>query len=307
MIRIALFLFVVLAIRPWPSAAQLIMRHSAHLGTWNVTAYAEDDCERGDGDYRCAEVVTAFFSLPGATYHASISATPLRRGPHVVEWTPYILCPQSSVRVPTCTQTGTGRELFWQIGGRIRYATRLEPGHYKSTAVLTIDGPEGLHTTRVLTTFEVEDTQLSCRVSSGGDVNFGKGEAWQSGTITLDPVTGSRSYGLGQQDAPEASTYSLATISVSTTAKSATVTVTSPSHLRAGTHTVTFTSLLAYQPPASSMYELLLTGSGNRSVKIGSSGRLAFRLGGRVTTGSTAEIATYAGTVTVGFLCAQDL
>ena len=305
MIRTVLFLVGTFLMPSCDADAQLNVRQAVHLGTWTMTSTAAHDCDNRLGAFRCAEVAAAFAASPGATYHTSVSATPLTNGPHVVEWTPYILCPRSSVRTTTCVQSAKSPELFWQIGGRVAQVEEPQPGLYKSAALFTVDGPEGVQTARIAATFLVENAQNSCRLSSSGNVDFGKGEAWRPGTITLDPVTGTRSYSGGQKDGPILSSYSLATIRVSTASESATVSVYSPGQLQAAMNTVSFTSLLAYLPPERRDYELLLAGPGSRSVNIGTSGSLELRLGGTVKTSSLTEASTYGRSIQIGVVCAQ--
>ncbi len=264
------------------------------------------------GSVQCGEVDTQVnfsFRIAG-NYWASVSESDLVMGTSRIAWSPTVACVRvddngesiSGGSGSSCSQTVSGQDqgIFWDLGGIVSIPDRTPAGRYNGNVTLSVTGP-GINDSITLdATLLVTAAPVQCQVSTGGSIDFGEAAARQSGTITVSPTTGSRSFAGGQRDPSGSSGFSMATAEVSTNVGAIVASVTAPSTL--GT-SLSYTSYLAARHLPTGSWSLALTGSGSASRAVGTSGRMGYRLGGRVSTSATSAAGSYGGTVAISFLC----
>ena len=291
---------VALLMSPSSAWGQLFVRRPLQLMELSEHASVHPGWQDCNGQaLRCGEIEA---SLPTSTAHvASITAVPLKNGPHTLAWDPVIWCSSApgSMRVHTC-ETGPEGRMVWQLAGSLRRGQSAKPGLYRGAAILTIESHGESWSVRVPVSLEVLERQAACTLSGGGHLDFGRTEGLRAASITLDPVRAVRSW-------PDRSRspmmYAFAHITLRSPADHVTVTVRAPAVLTAGRASVGFTSLLAYRQGESGPWGLLLTGSGTRTLTNTPDRPLRFRLGGRVNTAPDSPEARYSGEVTVSIHC----
>ncbi len=265
---------------------------------------------------QCGEVDTPFAFQVGQTYNASVSATSLSSGSFSFSWSPFVACVRttsggeviSGGSSSFCTQsiTSSGQGIFWDLGGLVTIPATAPAGRYTAQVTLTVSGPGLTSSLAVAVELDVQAAPVSCNVSSGSsDVDFGQALAMQSGTVSLWPTSGARTYSGGQFDPSGSSPFSLSTAQVTTNATNVVASVSAPASLgrSGGGGSISYLSWLAYRDTSAGSYILGVTGSGSVTRAAGGDGFVGFRLGGRVTTTSTSAAGTYLGTVSVTYSC----
>ncbi len=268
--------------------------------------------EPAAGSVQCGEVdtQTSFAFRVGGSYRASVSATALVMGTTRITWSPSVACVRvddngesiSGGSGSSCTQSVTARDqgIFWDLGGSVSIPGTAPAGSYASDVTLAVSGP-GLNDSITLdATLTVTEASLQCNVSTAGSLDFGRAAARQEGTISISPVTGSRSYAGGQHDPSGTSSFSLATAEVSTDAQTVVASVAAPATLGG---VLSYDSYLASRRLPSGSWSLAISGSGSASRTVGATGRLGYRLGGRVRTTSTSAANSFAAAVSLSFSC----
>lgn len=264
------------------------------------------------GSVQCGEVDTqvSFSFRAGQSYQASVSATALVMGATRINWSPSVACVRvddngesiSGGSGSSCTQTVTGRDqgIFWDLGGAVSIPGSAPAGSYAAEVTLAVTGPGLNDSITVNAALTVTAAPVQCSVSTAGSLDFGQAAALRAGTVAVSPVTGARSYAGGQHDPSGTSSFSLAAAEVSTSANTVVATVAAPATLGSG---LRFESYLAARRLPSGSWSLTVTGSGSASRTVGTSGRLGYRLGGRVTTTSSSAAGDYSAAVSLSFSC----
>ena len=169
-------------------------------------------------------------------------------GGHTLAWEPHLSCGHAigNAAARMCrSQAADG--LFWALRGVVPLQPHAVPGIYQGHATLTVSGPAGTYSTSIPVTHEVHADKASCAVSATRKLDFGEAEAYRAGSVTLNSITGGRSYKGSQQHGGGASTYGTAILMLATSAESVIVSVLAPVTLSSFAGTIGFTSQLAYQ------------------------------------------------------------
>lgn len=288
---------------------------SSFATTPSPTANSDYCAVTGDeptGSVQCGEVDTQvdFSFRVGQSYQASVSATALAMGTNAISWSPAVACVRvgdngesiSGGSSSSCTQTVAAKDqgMFWDLGGSVSIPGTASVGSYAADVTLTVSGPGLSDSITLGATLTVTAAPAQCNVSTAGSLDFGQAAALQTGTVTISPVTADRGYGGAQRDPSGTSTFSLATAEVATNVQTVVATVAAPATLDG---TLSFESYLAARQAPSGTWSLAITGSGSASRAVGMSGRLGYRLGGRVSTTSSSAAGGYAGAVSLSFSC----
>ena len=286
MIRLSLILIVA------PAQAQVYSE-----GTVILQQAHEAACASG-----CVRVHADAASLAGAVLVANVQAAPLTANGRPVRWQPFVLCAESDLPQSTCAlrTEESSRAHTWLVGG---FATQPVPGAGLTTVRLTIASETETHEVRIPAQYDFRGLQPSCTLTSSGNLRFGKARAQVAGTIRLDPVRARRSYSGDQSDAAGGTTFTFGHVTILSTVKAVTVTVTAPGALVGASGRVPFTSELAYQAGPDSGYRLIVAGSGSQTVTTRAGSRSYFRLGGTVITSDTDASGPFTGSAILRFSC----
>ncbi len=268
-----------------------------------------------DRAVQCGEVDTEpdFVFIVGATYAATVTATPFTRGIHSITWTPTVAC----VRVTAsgeviaggsgsfCTQsiTSAGQGIFWDLGGIVNIADDAAVGAYSSTVTLSVSGQGLSESLSVSAELEVAEAEVFCTLGTEDSLDFGSAAAGVAGSVAIAPVSGSRTYGGDQSDPTGSSEFSMATATVHTDAGSVVAMVSAPSFLSSSSETVAFLSYMAERASSISPWVRTVTGSGSSTLTTIDGEDAEYRFGGKVTTTQGSAAGYYVGTVTVTFQC----
>ena len=261
------------------------------------------------GAVQCGEVDTrtGYSFQNGGMYRASVSATSFRAGATSISWAPYVACVRllgsgesiAGGNSAACSQTFAAgdRGMFWDLGGSVSIPDRTPAGKYISKVTITVTGPRLLAAVTVNATMVVAAAPVKCTVTSGGSIAFGEAKAGTAGSVTLNPVTGRRTYAGGQSGSR---THTFATVEVATNARAVVASVSAPTDLGSS---VSFTSLLASRLLPFGAWKQVLSGTGSTSRLVGADGQIAYRIGGRVAIKASSTVRSYSGIVRTSFIC----